>query len=141
MTSRDVCYRKCGDPVNTGRQYFECNDGNTRDGDGCSSKCKVELGFTCSETNLTNGLQICKEVCGDGIVRTSECDDGNLENGDGCSDTCEIEQGWVCSNKGGGGGPLNLESEGKKCWQSPKAKLKSGWVTSDNQHLTLEFTD
>ena len=27
----------------------ECDDGNTRNGDGCSSDCKFELGFICDE--------------------------------------------------------------------------------------------
>ena len=26
----------------------ECDDGNTKDLDGCSSKCKIEEGFECS---------------------------------------------------------------------------------------------
>ena len=26
---------------------MECDDGNVNDGDGCSSSCRVELGYTC----------------------------------------------------------------------------------------------
>ena len=29
-------------------QLHECDDGNQRDGDGCSSSCKLEHGFECS---------------------------------------------------------------------------------------------
>eukprot|EP00826_Nyctotherus_ovalis_P051747 TRINITY_DN6483_c0_g1_i1.p2 TRINITY_DN6483_c0_g1~~TRINITY_DN6483_c0_g1_i1.p2 ORF type:complete len:394 (-),score=112.85 TRINITY_DN6483_c0_g1_i1:889-2070(-) len=36
----------CGDGINLGLN--ECDDGNKLNGDGCSSECKVEEGFTCS---------------------------------------------------------------------------------------------
>lgn len=67
-----------------------CDDGNTADGDGCSSDC------------------LSPESCGDGYfndyTRTTEagtfppelCDDGNNNNGDGCSANCgSLEQ---CGN-------------------------------------------
>ncbi|HEY0476054.1 MAG TPA: DUF4215 domain-containing protein [Kofleriaceae bacterium] len=63
-----------------------CDDGNTRDGDGCSSDCKS------------------KEVCGNGIVdnrfddiaKNEICDDGNTADGDGCSHDCKSRE--VCGN-------------------------------------------
>jgi len=59
--------------VQTGEQ---CDDGNTANGDGCSSICQTEV-----------------LICGNGIVEGYEqCDDGNTTNGDGCSSTCTIEQ-------------------------------------------------
>ncbi len=62
----------------------ECDDGNTDDGDGCSSTCEIE----------STG-----PVCGNGIVETGEeCDDGNLINGDGCSATCLDEVNVDCGN-------------------------------------------
>jgi cysteine-rich repeat protein len=54
----------------------ECDDGNTRSGDGCSSQCMYEY-------------------CGDGIVQTAlgeQCDDGNYRNDDGCDMFCQIER-------------------------------------------------
>lgn len=41
-----MCTEICGDGLNYGRYY--CDDGNTLNGDGCSSTCKVEAGWTCS---------------------------------------------------------------------------------------------
>ena len=41
------CYLNpaCGDTVlNTGE---DCDDGNTRKGDGCSANCTIELGYAC----------------------------------------------------------------------------------------------
>ncbi|MFO0739985.1 MAG: DUF4215 domain-containing protein [Labilithrix sp.] len=42
-----VCVAKCGD----GQRFAgeECDDGNTFSGDGCSSDCKVEVGFACTD--------------------------------------------------------------------------------------------
>ena len=38
------CSEKCGD----GRRYeLDCDDGNTRNGDGCNKNCEVEKGWTC----------------------------------------------------------------------------------------------
>lgn len=60
-----------------------CDDGNTINGDGCTSLCQAES---------LPGL------CGDGHVDYAEvCDDGNASRGDGCSADCaSIEPGWRC---------------------------------------------
>ena len=64
----------CGNGVREACE--DCDDGNTEDGDGCSSSCEVE-----------------QTVCGDGIQSPGEeCDDGNTEDGDGCSSSCTLEQ-------------------------------------------------
>ncbi len=53
----------------------QCDDGNTANGDGCSSGCQIEVA-----------------ACGDGTVQSGEqCDDGNTANGDGCSSGCQLE--------------------------------------------------
>lgn len=62
---------ECGDNKVEGSE--ECDDGNTKDNDACSSSCKIEK-------------------CGDGVLQISEfCDDGNTVSGDGCSSTCVTE--------------------------------------------------
>jgi len=65
----------CGNgTVDSGEQ---CDDGNTTNGDGCSSTCMTETAGS---------------TCGNGILEgTEQCDDGNTTNGDGCSSTCLIE--------------------------------------------------
>ena len=99
----------CGNGiVETGE---ECDDGNTADGDGCSTTCEAEfcgdgviqtgLGEQCDDGNMVSGdgcSATCgiesppSAVCGNGIVETGEqCDDGNTADGDGCSATCEAE--------------------------------------------------
>ncbi|HEY2731056.1 MAG TPA: DUF4215 domain-containing protein [Polyangia bacterium] len=93
-----VTMPKCGD----GRLGFGeyCDDGNTANGDGCTSTCTLEPGWTCA----TPG-QKCTLVafCGDGklsVADGEECDDGNLVGGDGCSPTCVIEANYVCPMPG-----------------------------------------
>lgn len=76
-----------------------CDDGNTADGDGCSSTCAVESKWVCSGGNRTNAAT-CIDKCGDGFVTTPTsgyCDDGNNVDGDGCSATCGVEAGWQCT--------------------------------------------
>jgi cysteine-rich repeat protein len=70
----DVVYTPivCGDNIVAGTE--QCDDGNTVDGDGCSSTCVLEI------------------VCGNGVLQAGEqCDDANTANNDGCSMTCTIE--------------------------------------------------
>jgi len=72
-----------------------CDDGNTNNGDGCNSICKVESGWSCS-----GEPSICAEVCGNGIITQSEeCDDSNTASNDGCNNVCVIESGWTCSDQ------------------------------------------
>ncbi|MEE2789452.1 MAG: DUF4215 domain-containing protein, partial [Myxococcota bacterium] len=81
---------RCGDAVTQPGEA--CDDGNTSDGDGCSSDCHaIEAGWRCDEMP-------CTTVCGDGQTVGSEaCDDGNTANGDGCAADCRvIESGWHC---------------------------------------------
>ncbi len=89
----------CGDSVwNEGEA---CDDGNTDNGDGCSSTCMVEYGYVCKGN-------VCKptealETCGNGVIDEGEaCDDGNSVSGDGCMSNCLlIESGYECPPAGG----------------------------------------
>ena len=85
----------CGDLHAQG--FEQCEDGNTEDGDGCSSSCQFEPGFICGQT-LESELYTCRPiVCGNGLRGSYEyCDDGNTEDGDGCSSSCEFEDGFIC---------------------------------------------
>ncbi len=54
----------------------DCDDGNQKDGDGCSASCTSN------------------ETCGNGVIDTIKgelCDDGNNLDHDGCSSTCQLE--------------------------------------------------
>jgi len=75
ILARGVSPVLCGDG-NLDVGFEECDDGNTVNGDGCSSVCTLEI--------LT---------CGDGVLDppAEQCDDGNLVDGDGCSSVCQLE--------------------------------------------------
>ena len=105
----------CGDGVIATPET--CDDSNTTSGDGCSSTCTTETGYTCSGTPST-----CSTTCGDGIKAGAEgCDDGGVLNGDGCSSTCTVESGWsctgtapsVCTGSGVGGHPGTIAGKVK----------------------------
>ncbi|MFO7177081.1 MAG: DUF4215 domain-containing protein [Pseudomonadota bacterium] len=76
----------------------ECDDGNSRPGDGCSGICTQEPNYNCP----TPGERCVSTIrCGDGVLGGQEhCDDGNEESGDGCSDECVVEPGWGCAVPG-----------------------------------------
>ncbi len=91
----------CGNgKVETGES---CDDGNTTAGDGCSSTCATESGWSCAVA----GSPCTATRCGDGILAgTEKCDDGNNTNGDGCSATCTVEAGAHCPPNGGACFPM-----------------------------------
>ena len=120
----------CGDGHVTGTE--QCDDGNTSNGDGCSSTCQTETpggvcgdntvdvnkGEQCDDGNTASGdgcSATCQNEnagqCGNGAINGNEmCDDGNMASNDGCSSTCVVEQGYtctgtpsVCTNGVGGG--------------------------------------
>jgi cysteine-rich repeat protein len=80
----------------------ECDDGNTDDGDGCSSNCEIEIpdcgngvlefGEECDDGEANSDTQpdACRTncmlpYCGDDVTDTGEeCDDGNFNNNDAC---------------------------------------------------------
>ena len=94
-SSRVVEYEtaRCGDKLIMLDET--CDDGNVASGDGCSSSCKIETGYSCNQTQPSR----CWSTCGDGVIATGkeECDDGNTANGDGCSQYCRIDPGYECS--------------------------------------------
>ena len=86
----------CGNAMLDGTE--ECDDNNQVDGDGCSSMCTLEPGWTCDQYPPPQSTTMCGSTCGDGMIAlgAEECDDGNNALGDGCSDLCLIEDGWWC---------------------------------------------
>ena len=55
------CSEICGDGISLGR--MQCDDGNIIDGDGCSSSCSIETGFTCENDGYLS-RSICKDIKG-----------------------------------------------------------------------------
>lgn len=80
-TAGSACETVCGDGIYISGEL--CEDGDTADGDGCSSTCTVESGWKCTH-NGGYSIDTCSTVCGDGLIKGSEtCDDNNTSSGDG----------------------------------------------------------
>ena len=97
-TMKDIWVEIWGDgkKFNSSPTYWD--DGNTASGDGCSSICSIESGWSWSGGSITT-KDICIEICGDGIrfnTNSTYWDDGNKNNGDGCNSIWSIEVGWSC---------------------------------------------
>ncbi|MFH1670630.1 MAG: DUF4215 domain-containing protein, partial [Patescibacteria group bacterium] len=104
-TGSQQCYSDCspicGDGLVVGDE--ECDDGNTRNGDGCSSTCRIERGCNITDECRSNAdclpnetcnlisctCEVQQPLCGNGIPETGEdCDDGNTSNTDSCTNSC-----------------------------------------------------
>ncbi len=94
-----------------GNQVLEsgeaCEDSDTTSGDGCSSTCQYDNGFT--------------NQCGNGILGSGEeCDDNDTLGGNGCSAVCLMESSYACTgfpstcSTGCGNGALNTGA-GEQC--------------------------
>lgn len=85
-TGGTVVLGYCGDGIIDTGEGEDCDDGNERSRDGCSSACAVEPPFVCS-----GEPSVCF-TCGNGTLDAGEgCDDGNSDDGDGCSAECTVE--------------------------------------------------
>jgi fibro-slime domain-containing protein len=81
----------------------QCDDSNIAVGDGCSERCRVELGKKCE-----GQPSVCTDaVCGNLVKEGAEaCDDGNTLPFDGCSPICLKEPncaGLSCTSDCGDG--------------------------------------
>lgn len=87
----------CGDGATTGSEI--CDDGDSESGDGCSSTCQVESGYTCIGVP-----SICTLLCGNGVVDSGEtCGEPSLAtcgSGFSCSTV-------LCQCQGSGTSPSN----------------------------------
>ena len=95
----------------------QCDDGNTVNGDGCSSTCQTEVPPP-------------PPVCGNGVVEAGEqCDDGNTLNGDGCSATCQLETPNLCGN--------GVVDAGEQCDEGAANGAVGGDCTADCQCVPM----
>lgn len=107
----------CGDGIVEKGEM--CDDGNTVNGDGCSSTCKLEWGFDCVGTKPT----VCTKLClsGEGYSEGSECIQCNdtLITGVSYCSTCDVSylytQATFTSNCTACDDGYNLESSSSKC--------------------------
>ena len=89
-----TCNTICGDGIVIPSQEA-WDDGNNDSGDGWSSTCQIEAGFSWVFTS-SNYPSVCSNIWGDGVKSSTEnWDDGNLRNGDGWDANWKIEAGYT----------------------------------------------
>ena len=90
VCSSTGCAARCGDGIIEPGEA--CDDGDVISGDGCSSTCQVETGYSCSGAPST-----CTVVCGNGIITAPEtCDDGGTTSGNGICSSWAVTRCVVC---------------------------------------------
>ncbi|CAI2384176.1 unnamed protein product [Moneuplotes crassus] len=129
----DTCSLTCQSTSSPADQTVDCYDNNTVAGDGCSSVCKVESGYTCFWNTGTSESD-CTDDCGDGKIittmPTTYCDDGNTSSNDGCSSTCAIESGWICS----GGTTSTADTCSDDCGDGKVMDVQAGYCDDNNNN-------
>ncbi len=115
----------CGDGILEGTE--DCDDGNTADGDCCSSTCAFETGG-CDDGEFCNGADTCDGAgtcthAGDPCAAGGECNATCNEGTDDCFDAaggaCGSSADTVCDDAdtcdGGGGCQANNASAATEC--------------------------
>lgn len=83
----------------------QCDDGNTVNGDGCSSTCTIEAGVLCGNGNPDPG-EACDDgdttdagICNANCSAFTSCGDGTVQNpnGNGGNETCEPPNSGSCN--------------------------------------------
>lgn len=125
----------CGDGNKALGGAETCDDGNTSSGDGCSSTCTIECGFTCTEN--TAGLSTCTALCGNGVIdrhMDEECDDTSAC----CTSSCKLADNAQCS--GGGDcctSSCQMASSSTSCTTAASA---AGYCGADGECSTSSST-
>ena len=130
-SSKDTWTEICGDGIRFHEDLSYWDDGDNTSGDGCSSSCSTETGWTCfGGNNYTKDT--CTDICGDGRVYSTSStfwDDGNNIGGDGWSRNWIIEPGWTCS----GGTSSSKDTCNDICGDGKKyTSISTFWDDGDN---------
>ncbi len=89
-SNQDNLEANCGDGRLNQPSFELCDDGNNVNGDGCSSICAVENGWSC--TGGQTSPSVCGGICGDGQIVGNELCDGTSLGGASCT---SIGQGYT----------------------------------------------
>ena len=122
-TSKDTCLEIWGDGIrfNTNSTYWD--GGNKISGDGCSSTCTIETGYSWSGGTISS-VDTCSLIWGDGRrIAPETWDDQNAINGDGWSSTWTVETGFSWS----GGSSTNKDTWTAICGDSKKIIGHEAW--------------
>jgi fibro-slime domain-containing protein len=132
-----ACASACGDgfklPTDTAE---ECDDGNSVDGDGCSSTCQIELGFECVEVTTTLPEQLELPL----IIRDFIRGDAELANGHADFNTgLGNDRGIVEATLGVDGKPVYAHDvDGTSTTNGPD--WFDSWYRDDPLNMTIQQT-
>ncbi len=87
------CEAVCGDGL-LKRPEEQCEDGNTKGGDGCDETCRIEPGYAC-QFDEADGQSTCALTCGDGLIDPLEACDHGGELSDTRPDACRTTCQWA----------------------------------------------
>ncbi len=87
--------------------WEECDDDNNKEGDGCSSECKIERGWKCIKDDVDD-LSICTKIMGSCVATGRQCT--IIENSCGNNDHCIFSENTdnVCEDFCVGGTEIEL---------------------------------
>jgi cysteine-rich repeat protein len=120
ITNDNNCASVCGNGIREGSEG--CDDGDTSSGDGCSSLCTVESGYTCNTATPNVCTQTCTPNCvgkncgSDGCGTNNNC--GTCSVGV-CNSSGQCVTTWTWTNE--------LVINGGFEWNN-----LTGWTTSDS---------
>jgi cysteine-rich repeat protein len=126
-----ACTPTCGDG-NIDTTTEECDDGNMADGDGCSSKCKKEDGFTCTTVTSVDSSK-CKSGAGDCLELPMVYRDFKPENESGghpdfyflgAKANGATSPTTICVPNSGG--PAKGNDSTARCWDIVAPELSNG---------------
>jgi fibro-slime domain-containing protein len=100
-TAGEGCVSDCGDGIVIGAE--ECDDGNTRNLDGCDENCKVEDGYTCDDDDGLGSSMTVLAVYKDFEFGDDDYPDFNTSDVTDCED---VSEGLVKTNLGANGKPV-----------------------------------
>jgi cysteine-rich repeat protein len=125
-----ACSTACGDGNIDDLDGETCDDGNAVDGDGCSSACVLEAGFTC-QTVVNTDTQPCSSGAGECLLVPIIYRDFDGEHeATGHPDFFYLGGARTCVPNASGRQDPNLFSDnGGPCWATDSTDLCQGLVT------------
>ena len=117
----------CGDGIVSYTRGENCDDGGTKDGDGCSAACHIEPNWLCSGSLSACTYDINSLDHYTTVLRY--CDDGNTNDNDGCSSICLLEpfcgDGYVDPGEDCDNGSMNANAP-NACARAQDSRCASG---------------
>jgi fibro-slime domain-containing protein len=121
------CVSTCGDGLKLPNDNEQCEDGNTVNGDGCSSTCQFEPGFGCMDVPEAGGNSLTVPL----ILRDFKISHPDFENFSG------FEPGILAPTLGADGKPVYAKAVGGTATTSGKANFDQWYRDVAGVNITV----